>query len=1444
MKHVVVFALLFINTLCAISPPAFPGQGKEFVFNFYAPSSSIQTIQGTIALLEIRFRNTTLNSSAIINENGSAKFYLPFNDSFMLSAYVDDPSTPAETDFISNLIKINADENTTNIQLVPAGIVFGFVATESGEVVNAHISAQCSNYSDLNISSPSDENGAFRISLPEGECVLHASNGDLFGNSHALIRKGEVTTANIFLEHLPEPKSNQTDTSLAPVALAIAFILAIAIFNLYFKRKSGKGNEGKTIHSIIAVLLILSAFADAANVTKTSLSQIHAFDLKEELGFVPNARQVLVFGHISSTSSCNGTVAVEFSDDGKRFVQVGLAEVVSGSGFSIRLEAPGAHRFYTIRSDKCILNQTTINIVEFPDLVISSLRVSTSDSSGEIKTGAPLTISANVSNIGGAFDANTTLMLRFYEEKIDSQHLIGEIQLKPPIAAQIGKEGVEENISWVPKTTGPRVIYAHINDYPELKGAESSEENNWASTGVFVNPGASESRKAVVVVSTHPSFIELGSTVREQILLQASYIDSLTQQPILNANCTAHAPSFSETDIPLYSNGTDYMAVLNTSNLGIGVYGFSVSCSREGYIPSSSSGFIPFITSGSHIVDLIQSNDAANGLMTISAQALGAPKGLRVIVERFSKDDIGIRADSVKINNYQSIQFFTDGFQDNGRYWLKEGATRAEWLFDIDSIQSDTLSIKFDYALGRNTSGSPRVSVRLVPVSGTCFRKKPEVFLTPAAQSGEVATPLYFQLTVINRDSEECGPSTFSFSVPAPRAGWRYEFFPSQIVVSPGKVNSSIITVTSPEGELPGDYLFKIDANSSVGLWASESETAQASATYTVSSPRKRSFLNVSVDGISPLIFTARYTDYEGNKIGTCKLYSPLVGEKSIEMFAGDNSFKLIVPTDSILPGNYPYIISCEAQGFNTKTFTGNVSISKGPTIKRPRLEITPIAQSPSDNKPASFAIHIIPEGCMYNTIKLIVQPPQGFNASLDRDTAPGCGETVATLLLTPVGARATFPVWGSVTASAPDTQTATAYFIINPPGQHAETVSCASGKALESSSNFALSGDPCWNWNDAQTYNITANASNRLFITGKTFLSNCTSPIIIKIGNESASNTIASIPANNSNWFNYAFSGHVFTNLSIASACLIGASAVTITFPQEEALPDLFIPSAVFNARLTEGVEEDVIVTIRNSGATTYSSYTVSVGIVDSDGTKTTLATKTIYSHAGGADKEVEIRFIPPAQGRYTLFFKADSAGEILESNESNNELSVGIVEIVRQANKLHISHQINKGWNVIPFINGAKYTHTCFLTDAAAFNPSDNSFMPLNTSTLSFQSPSDAQIFTEQHGTSLRPKTCAALGGAWVFSQAQCQVSIDAPVAPETGQRTLSKGFIFFTVLPQDAGNTINNLLSGCNSSLIAEWDSNLQEWRQLPDTTPLTAQDAGRVLLLDVHGECAVR
>jgi hypothetical protein len=301
--------------------------------------------------------------------------------------------------------------------------------------------------------------------------------------------------------------------------------------------------------------------------------------------------------------------------------------------------------------------------------------------------------------------------------------------------------------------------------------------------------------------------------------------------------------------------------------------------------------------------------------------------------------------------------------------------------------------------------------------------------------------------------------------------------------------------------------------------------------------------------------------------------------------------------------------------------------------------------------------------------------------------------------------------------------------------------------------------------------------------------------------------------------------------------------SGATVAKPAQQHVPELFIASADFNARMTQGAPEKAAVIVRNTGASSYSSYSVSAGFIDQAGTKTILGTAPVYSHARDSDQKVEIQFTPPRAGTYTLFFAADSAGEVPEESESNNEMLAGGVEVSGSAGRLQFTRVLQPGWNLVPFSPDAGYTHSCLLSDAYAYAPQAASYLQLNTSSLSFSSESDAAAFISAHGTAARPKSAAAIGGAWLLTPTQCQLGYDAPLSG-TGWRTLSPGFNLVTMLPADSGSTISNLASGCVLIGASRWDAGSQSWLELSSSTAIGAGDAGDLLLLRVQSACSLK
>jgi len=90
-------------------------------------------------------------------------------------------------------------------------------------------------------------------------------------------------------------------------------------------------------------------------------------------------------------------------------------------------------------------------------------------------------------------------------------------------------------------------------------------------------------------------------------------------------------------------------------------------------------------------------------------------------------------------------------------------------------------------------STSAGVSVTLTQ---PCVRANPTVTLSPSSQSAQPGASLSYTISLKNKDSSSCGPSTFSLQASVP-SGWTGVCSVSALTISPAATATATLTVTS-----------------------------------------------------------------------------------------------------------------------------------------------------------------------------------------------------------------------------------------------------------------------------------------------------------------------------------------------------------------------------------------------------------------------------------------------------------------------------------------------------------------------------------------------------------------------------------------------------------------------------------------------------------------------
>ncbi|MDD5317733.1 MAG: hypothetical protein PHF51_03280 [Candidatus ainarchaeum sp.] len=1404
------FALVLVAAFASLSsclaPPSFPsGEGGGLLrISLLAPGPQATVPAGSQALAEFRCGEARYSTTAIVGPDSSLNAYPPFSGPFSVLIFVNAPGTRAAAYFTASEAAIPAGAREANVSLAPAGTVYGVTEIAGSGAQQCNVSAQCEGAPWAVIAFESGQDGAFARVLPSGNCNASLACGNGSGVSSFFVPQGRASLARLSAPLAGEQAIQQ---GAANVVLAVA-VLAVLAFAAAFAYMAYFGRQKRDPFDELAEAIIPAQATPGTGFGKPHRQK--ALPLQAQVA-KPSA------GHAHARQQKPGPAR-----GAKQPRQAKPWKKARKGGARLRAFPATAFlaAFLLALSGICMAQPGHADY-SFGEVALRLEWLSANSTGGAAPlTGVPAMLAVRASNAGSQISEPSAraTAIRFYDGGIGPEYGIGEVGVLASEALWLANGSVEKSLSWVPEKPGVHVLYAAFafSPEPEPVGADGN-----AAQAVFVEPGPSEARPASLRIYAEPARVPLSGAPRDSILLRAELLDAATAQPIHGASCAAFAPDFASGEISLSWDGFSYFAPLGSSRLGVGVYNFTARCSREGYGNASASGFVAFNTAGGETVPLEagQAEGGMRGMLFSSKSALSYPDRLRVAIERASPDDFVFARETVKVNGEAAEEF-------------SPGA--LEWLFDVSQLSGDLLAITCDPPVQRaNASYSPALSVMLEPVHGFCARRQPEVSITPGARSAEAGSTMSYEFAIADKDSPECGASRFAISVGNARQGWEYTAYPQSPLLNPGETASFLLTVTPRAGESPGDYKFKVEAESESG------KSAFAEAWFSVTSGLMRSQLDARSAGASPALFFANYTDASGAQIGSCNLVSPLTGGNAVQMLQSGSVLGLEVAADTLPEGVYPYAIACAAPGFAPKTVYGSVRLTAGPRLPRPAITISPAIQSPSVGTPLSFSVKIHASGCSQAPIRLAASPPKGFKAELDRDTASGCGETIATLRLLPVLAMPGEPEWGSVYAFATGAPEAEARFIVAPE-QADDAATCQSGAALESDSNAAVSGDPCFNWNDAHTYRLRPQGSAALYAMGKTFLQDCALPVEISVGTNSAFRPVFRASPDESGFFRASLSASGFSEVRLSSKCLMEESAVFVSGAQG-AQAGISISSADFSARMAEGAPERAVVVLRNRGQADTGAYEVKAKA--RNGSRAIeLGRATVISHAAGAEKRIELSFSPPPPGEYSLYFTAEKQDGANPSSVLA-ALEAGPVEVESTGGKLGFSVEIARGWNLIPFASGATLSHSCSVSSAQAFNPNGGqAFAQLGAENLSFASQADEAEFVSDNGPASSPKAAAAFGGAWLFSESQCALNFSAPL-PGTGWRTLSPGFNLVAILPSDEGSTVGNLARDCALSGISEWDASSQRWAQVPAGRIISPGDAGSVLAMNARGECEI-
>ncbi|MFC5578013.1 Calx-beta domain-containing protein [Lysobacter niabensis] len=164
---------------------------------------------------------------------------------------------------------------------------------------------------------------------------------------------------------------------------------------------------------------------------------------------------------------------------------------------------------------------------------------------------------------------------------------------------------------------------------------------------------------------------------------------------------------------------------------------------------------------------------------------------------------------------------------------LAPGATDSAVL----NVTSAATAAGGDYGIGVATGSSigalhtanASASYTVMP---PCVRAAPTLSLSGGGTAVTAGTNVGYALSVTNRDSATCAPTTFSLARSVP-AGWTGTLGTTGLTLSPGATGSTSLSVTSTATAAAGSFGIGAATSSAVGAL----HTANASKTYTVAPP-------------------------------------------------------------------------------------------------------------------------------------------------------------------------------------------------------------------------------------------------------------------------------------------------------------------------------------------------------------------------------------------------------------------------------------------------------------------------------------------------------------------------------------------------------------------------------------------------------------------------------
>ncbi|MEK6938946.1 MAG: hypothetical protein AABX04_07955 [Nanoarchaeota archaeon] len=212
-------------------------QSSNLLLNFNSP----EKIDFSDYILTLKVNNE-IKTDKLLSSGYSLDL---LNGNYTLTVMLDSSATPA-LDYIGSRSVIVTGSDTVEVFVLPVGHVQGSVTDTEGNLASgARVSVNCFSGNGGTYLEEADQTGFFSFSnLPEGGCILIASDTKNAAKQEMVIERGEVTAIEVSLKQKLVQKSSWWEYLIYSLMIILGiFLLGRTIVSLIQKKEVSKKNS-------------------------------------------------------------------------------------------------------------------------------------------------------------------------------------------------------------------------------------------------------------------------------------------------------------------------------------------------------------------------------------------------------------------------------------------------------------------------------------------------------------------------------------------------------------------------------------------------------------------------------------------------------------------------------------------------------------------------------------------------------------------------------------------------------------------------------------------------------------------------------------------------------------------------------------------------------------------------------------------------------------------------------------------------------------------------------------------------------------------------------------------------------------------------------------------------------------------------------------------------